>query len=126
MIDSQTANLLTEAEQALSAVLPPACGGPPRAAGAFPLEDFGHRVPPARVRIARTPAAGQLDLRIELGRTRMRPGEVRRLRSGSVIPLDKLAGEPVDLHAGGRRIARGELLVLDGKIAVRVVELAGY
>ncbi len=125
MIDSPSVNLLTEAEQALSAVLPPACGGPPRAAGAFPLEDFGHRAPPGP---AHHPDAGaqQLDLRIELGRRRMRPGEVRRLRSGSVIPLDKLAGEPVDLQAGGRRIARGELLVLDGKIAVRVVELAGY
>ncbi len=125
MLDSQTMNLLTEAEQALSAVLPPACGGPPRTARAFPLEDFGHRAPPAP---APRPDAGveQLELRIELGRTRMRRGEVRRLRSGSVIPLDKLAGEPVDLRAGGRRIARGELLVLDGKIAVRVVELAGY
>ena len=53
----------------------------------------------------------------------MHPGQLRRLRSGAVIPLDQLAGEPVDLYAGGRRIARGELLVLDGKIAVRVVEL---
>jgi flagellar motor switch protein FliN/FliY len=126
MTDSQSVNLLTEAEQVLSAVLPPACGGLPRAAGAFPLEDFGHRTPPAPAHPSHASGSGQLDLRIELGRTRMRPGEVRKLRSGSVIPLDKLAGEPVDLHAGGRRIARGELLVLDGKIAVRVVELAGY
>ncbi len=130
MLDSKTMNLLTDAEQALSAVLPPACSVVPQKAGAFPLEDFGRHAPTASVGMAPgmetpPPAAGQLDLRIELGRTRLRPGQLRRLRSGAVIPLDRLAGEPVELYAGGRRIARGELLLLDGKIAVRVVELAG-
>ncbi len=52
MLDSKTMNLLTEAEQALSAVLPPACSEPPQKAGAFPLEDFGRHVPTASVGMA--------------------------------------------------------------------------
>ena len=47
MIDSKVTNLLTEAEQALSAVLLPACMVPPQKAGAFPLEDFGRHMPTA-------------------------------------------------------------------------------
>ena len=44
--------------------------------------------------------------------------------TGSVIPLDNLAGDPVDLYADGRLIGRGEVLELGGKLAVRVVQLA--
>ena len=51
--------------------------------------------------------------------------EAYNLRSGSVIPLDNLAGESVCVYAGRRRVARGELLVYDGKIAVRLVEAKG-
>ena len=64
-----------------------------------------------------------LDLRIELGRTQIRRDEALKLRTGAVIPLDGAANEPVSLLAGGRLVARGELLVLDGKLGVRVVEV---
>ncbi|MBN2579306.1 MAG: flagellar motor switch protein FliN [Pirellulales bacterium] len=64
-----------------------------------------------------------LDLKIELGRTQMYLEDVLRLRKGSVVPLDKLAGDPVDIYVNGRLIARGEVLVLNDNFCVRVAEL---
>ncbi len=65
----------------------------------------------------------EMDLRIELGRTQMRLDEVLRLRSGSVVALDKLAGDPVDVFVNGRLIARGEVLVMNDNFCVRITEL---
>jgi flagellar motor switch protein FliN/FliY len=65
-----------------------------------------------------------LSLQIELGRTHIERSETQSLRTGSVIPLDDLAGDPVDLYAGSRLIGRGEVLELGGTLAVRVVQLA--
>ncbi|MEM1227368.1 MAG: flagellar motor switch protein FliN [Planctomycetota bacterium] len=67
----------------------------------------------------------EMDLRVELGRTQMRLEEVLQLRSGSVVALDKLAGDPVDIFANGRLIARGEVLVMNDNFCVRVTELVG-
>ena len=64
-----------------------------------------------------------LDLKIELGRTHMYLEDVLKLRKGSVVPLDKLAGDPVDIYVNGRLIARGEVLVLNDNFCVRVAEL---
>ena len=50
----------------------------------------------------------ELDVRIELGRTNMYLDDVLRLSKGSVVPLDKLAGDPVDVFVNGRLVARGE------------------
>ena len=49
--------------------------------------------------------------------------DVLKLRKGSVVPLDKLAGDPVDIYVNGRLIARGEVLVLNDNFCVRVAEL---
>lgn len=65
----------------------------------------------------------QLDLKIELGRTQMHLEDVLRLKQGAVVALDKLAGDPVDIYANGRLIARGEVLVLNDNFCVRVAEL---
>jgi len=65
----------------------------------------------------------ELDLRIELGRTNLYLEDVLKLRKGSVVPLDKLAGDPVDIFVNGRLIARGEVLVLNDNFCVRVTEL---
>ncbi len=51
-----------------------------------------------------------LDVTIELGRTEMLVEDVLRLTSGSVVELDKLAGDPVDVYVNGRLVARGEVL----------------
>jgi len=65
----------------------------------------------------------ELDLRIELGRTELMIEEVVALSTGSVVPLDKLAGDPVDILVNGRLIARGEVLVLNDNFCVRVSEI---
>ncbi len=64
-----------------------------------------------------------LRVKIELGRTRMLVEDVLRLGSGSVVELDKLAGDPVDVYANDRLIARGEVLVLNDNFCVRVSEI---
>ena len=65
----------------------------------------------------------ELNLKIELGRTHMYLEDVLKLRKGSVVPLDKLAGDPVDVYVNGRLVARGEVLVLNDNFCVRVAEL---
>lgn len=65
----------------------------------------------------------ELDLKIELGRTQMYLEDVLKLRKGSVVPLDRLAGDPVDIRVNGRLVARGEILVLNDNFCVRVLEL---
>lgn len=65
----------------------------------------------------------ELDLKIELGRTVLTLEDILKLRKGSVVCLDKLAGDPVDILANGRLIARGEVLVLNDNFCVRVAHL---
>ncbi|MBX3449325.1 MAG: flagellar motor switch protein FliN [Planctomycetaceae bacterium] len=65
----------------------------------------------------------ELDLRVELGRTELLIEEVLRLREGAVVPLDKLAGDPVDILVNGRLVARGEVLVLNDNFCVRIAEI---
>ncbi len=64
-----------------------------------------------------------LKVRIELGRSRMTVEDLLRLGAGSVVELDRLVGEPVDLYVNDRLAARGDLIVVDDHIAVRVTEL---
>jgi len=65
----------------------------------------------------------ELDVSIELGRTELLIEEVLRLKEGSVVPLDKLAGDPVDILVNGQLIGRGEVLVLNDNFCVRVAEI---
>lgn len=64
-----------------------------------------------------------LNVRIELGRTRMLVEDVLRLGEGSVVELDKLAGDPVDVYVNDRYVARGEVLVLNDNFCVRINEI---
>src|SRR5262245_2138146 len=64
-----------------------------------------------------------LNVRIELGRARMTVEEVLRLANGSVVELDRLVGEPVDVYVNDRLAARGDLIVVDERLAVRVTEV---
>jgi flagellar motor switch protein FliN/FliY len=64
-----------------------------------------------------------LDVSIELGRTEMLVEDVLKLQSGSVVELDKLAGDPVDVYVNGRLVARGEVLVLNDNFCIRVSEI---
>jgi len=64
-----------------------------------------------------------LNVRIELGRTKMLVEDVLRLNEGSVVELDKLAGDPVDVYVNDRLVARGEVLVLNSAFSVRINEI---
>ena len=64
-----------------------------------------------------------LRVRIELGRTRMLVEDVLKLGEGSVVELDKPAGDPVDVYVNDRLVARGEVLVLADNFCVRVSEV---
>jgi flagellar motor switch protein FliN len=64
-----------------------------------------------------------LELSVEIGRTRMTVGETLQLRVGSIVTLERLAGEPVDLLVNGTPIARGEVVVVDEQFGLRVSEI---
>ena len=63
------------------------------------------------------------NVKIELGRSRMLVEDVLKLSEGSVVELDKLAGDPVDVFVNDRLVARGEVLVLNDNFCVRVNEI---
>lgn len=116
--ESKAAKLLEEAESALNQIDAPA-------ARPFELEDLiGSGSPPEKASIDLLRDV-DLDLKIELGRTHMILEDVLKLRKGSVVTLDKLAGDPVDLYVNGRIVARGEVLVLNDNFCVRIAELVG-
>ncbi|MFY9857169.1 MAG: flagellar motor switch phosphatase FliY, partial [Exiguobacterium chiriqhucha] len=64
-----------------------------------------------------------LNVTVELGRTKRSVREVLELSQGSIIELDKLAGEPVDIYVNQQRIARGEVVVIEENFGVRVTEI---
>ena len=66
-----------------------------------------------------------VDLAVEIGRTTMTIGETPALGPGSIITLNRLAGEPVDLLVNGKPIARGEVVVIDEEFGLRITEVAG-
>jgi flagellar motor switch protein FliN/FliY len=60
---------------------------------------------------------------VELGKTRKNISEILSMTTGSVIELDKMAGEPVDVLVNGKLIARGEVVVIDENFGVRITEV---
>jgi len=64
-----------------------------------------------------------LKVTVELGRTKRSVKEILELSSGSIIELDKLAGEPVDILVNNRLIAQGEVVVIDENFGVRVTDI---
>jgi flagellar motor switch protein FliN/FliY len=64
-----------------------------------------------------------VELAVEIGRTRMTIGQTLELRPGSVVSLNRLAGEPVDLLINGKPIARGEVVVIDEEFGLRVTDV---
>jgi flagellar motor switch protein FliN/FliY len=66
-----------------------------------------------------------LQVTVEIGSARMLVQEVLQLDSGSVIELDRMAGEPADMLVNGRVFARGEVIVSDDRLSIRLVEITG-
>jgi flagellar motor switch protein FliN/FliY len=64
-----------------------------------------------------------VDLRVELGGTRMPVRDILKLGPGSVVTLDSLTGEPVNVFVNDRLVARGEVIVVNDCFAVRVTEV---
>lgn len=64
-----------------------------------------------------------LQVTVELGRTRKLIREILELTPGSVVELDKLAGEPVDILVNGKLIAKGEVVVIDENFGVRITDI---
>jgi len=64
-----------------------------------------------------------VELAVEIGRTHMTIRETLALGPGSIVTLNRLAGEPVDLLVNGKPIARGEVVVLDEEFGLRVTEV---
>lgn len=89
----------------------------------FDLPDFNVAVPAAAPAEISLLADVNLNVKIELGRTRMLVENVLRLAEGSVVELDKLAGDPVDVYVNERHVARGEVLVLNDNFCVRISEI---
>jgi flagellar motor switch protein FliN len=128
---------LRSAEQAVTALAGDGSGGAttaaaPAAAGTASAPDGAKTFDmPSFDQNARqkTPSGMQLladvnlNVKIELGRTRMLVEDVLRLGEGSVVELDKLAGDPVDVYVNERPVARGEVLVLNDNFCVRINEI---
>tara|TARA_B100000809_G_scaffold224369_1_gene234476 strand:+ start:1687 stop:2283 length:597 start_codon:yes stop_codon:yes gene_type:complete len=113
--------LFQQAEQALASVEEPLDRAP--SLQKFELIDFSTNPATAEQATLDLMRDVELDLKIELGRTHMHLEDVLKLGKGSVVPLDKLAGDPVDIFVNGRLVARGEVLVLNDNFGVRVAEL---
>ena len=64
-----------------------------------------------------------IELTVEIGRKKMKIGEVLRLGPGSVLELTKASGEPLDIYANNRLVARGEAVVIGERYGVRLTEV---
>ncbi len=114
--------LLDQAQQAIASVDAPvdsAVDGIER----FEFRDFGGAPASSEKATLELLRDVELALTIELGRSQMQLEDVLKLRKGSVVALDKLAGDPVDVYVNGRLIARGEVLVMNDNFCVRIAEL---
>jgi flagellar motor switch protein FliN/FliY len=119
----------TDRGEALGAVAGPgpATGAAAPATAAIRPADFEQLVPraPANASASMELLLGvNLQVTVEMGRTRLPIREILALAPGSIVELDKLAGEPVDILVNGRQIATGEIVVVDDSFGVRVIEIA--
>ena len=64
-----------------------------------------------------------LEVSVEIGRTKRNVKDILEMTSGTLVVLDKLAGEMVDVYANGQCIARGDVVVVDDNFGVRITEI---
>jgi flagellar motor switch protein FliN len=65
----------------------------------------------------------ELDVSIELGRTDLSIKRILEMGPGSIVELDRMAGEPVDLLVNNKVVAKGEVVVVDENFGIRIVSL---
>jgi flagellar motor switch protein FliN/FliY len=113
------AQAATESAPVPSPVTKPA----PESGAEFRLPSFQQAMRDAQVSSIDLLRDVELNVKIELGRSQMMVEDVLKLAEGSVVELDKLAGDPVDVFVNDRLVARGEVLVLNDNFCVRVNEI---
>jgi flagellar motor switch protein FliN/FliY len=101
----------------------PGAASPAPDAAPFELPSFNQVMQDAQASSIELLRDVELNVKIELGRSRMLVEDVLKLAEGSVVELDKLAGDPVDVFVNDRLVARGEVLVLNDNFCVRVNEI---
>ena len=79
----------------------------------------GHDVPANREMLLNVP----LDISVEIGRTKRNVREILELTNGSLVVLDKMAGEQADLFVNGKCIARGDIVVVEDNFGIRITEI---
>ncbi|MEW4562252.1 flagellar motor switch protein FliN [Bremerella sp. JC770] len=114
--------LLNQAEAAIASLNSPN-ENMPAGIAPFTLRDFGGAPASTDKTTIDLVRDVELEVKIELGHADMHLEEVLQMQKGSVVPLDKLAGDPVDIFVNGRLIARGEVLILNDNFCVRITEL---
>jgi flagellar motor switch protein FliN/FliY len=110
-----------QAMQAAGSESPPAAAPPDT--DPLQLPNFNQVMQEAQVSSIDLLRDVDLHVKIELGRARMLVEDVLKLAEGSVVELDKLAGDPVDVFVNERLVARGEVLVLNDTFCVRINEI---
>ena len=117
--------LLRRAEEALESITSDGgnLSGIPPEVIEFQFPEFGGSTPNSDHATLDQISEVELDIKIELGRTNMYLEDILKLRKGSVVALDKIAGDAVDIYVNERLVARGEVLVLNDNFCVRVAEL---
>lgn len=98
-------------------------GGPDTQEQLPDLPDFGPMLAEAARSSIELLNDVELNVKIELGRVEMTVDEILRLTNGSVVELDKLAGDPVDVLVNEQLVARGEVLVVNDNFCVRINEI---
>lgn len=86
------------------------------------LDASASRAPDGEVDLRRISGI-PMELSVEIGRTHMTVGETLSLRAGSIVTLDRFAGEPVDLLVNGTPIATGEVVIVDDKFGLRISKI---
>jgi flagellar motor switch protein FliN/FliY len=120
--NKEVADLIKQAEQASGGA--PGASADPFAGGMpFQLPVFDAAVIAKQSRAIDLLSDVNLNVKIELGRTRLLVDDVLKLSEGAVVELDKLAGDPVDVFVNDRLVARGEVLVLNDNFCVRINEI---
>lgn len=121
---------LSDIGDAVTSAVSPTAGTPgsaPKGAAGDPqpvsLPNFGGALSPSQAHAMDLLGDVHLNVKIELGRTRMLVEDVLRLSEGAVVELDKLAGDPVDVYVNDRHVAKGEVLVLNDNFCVRINEV---
>jgi flagellar motor switch protein FliN/FliY len=67
----------------------------------------------------------EMEIYVELGKKTMLVKDILKLGKGSVVELEKAAGEPLGIFVNGRKLAEGEVVVVDDHFGIRITQLAG-